>query len=833
MRLTKSEIRCKIIRCSIINCYLYINNQRQVFMKKSNKKLIIPMLAVMLGAAAIGGVNLGVNSVSADEPKTYSVTEIFVASEKASVSAKKIQAADEKYTTAFTLENGATVRFKNDLALKWFERAALNAGEDNASYFTVKFAFDELNFDGVEFVMESEASIATEDDKAVNSVKFSKTGDKYYLSVCNGETEDVKKEILLAAKTEYSLSFAKGEETDEFKVLFNGEVIKNDVAEDDGSYREGAFKNIGSNYVEYAYGEMHPLTVKATTSADAKATVFLTELNHQAFDEVTQSEKSENSYLVTDTAAPILVVNEGLNGFQLGNQFTLSYTRIDVLQTSLPTETKEYYMYNPAVEDATYKTLSTSTYFMDTVYYVNDSNPNEYSASAKEGYSATSVYQENGEEYVAIRYTLKDTAGNSKEYDLAWYNAYESVEKIGEKDYIVVGRSEKGASYSYITADESSKTNIVDRAKLEAKMENFKAALEKAAEGVYAGSNSYIKFPSFAWFINDDNGYRNLKFTISYKKPSSTSASTSSSLSPSDLKLAAAEEGEYEFKIFANDKAGNTMMYYLNNELVSVTSSNVWDIEEIPSFTYKIKNQGLKVEEKASDRKVSKILDQTYSLSGVTVVGATNQKSQFALYRVNLDKYNNTVTAASSKISTSMLSAITYADVQKEVKGKILSVTDEKYFELYKTAYATLLADKVGADVNKVLPCFEEIQKYDERITEDDAEWEQFNKYKWQPDSQSFVTAEEGEYLIFCDYWEEELPMQRAVAYKLISVASETDVIKGETDWLKNNLVSVILFAIAGVMLILIIILLLVNPSDETLEDLDEKDEKKDEEDKK
>lgn len=801
-------------------------------MKKANKKLIIPMLVAMLGAAAIGGTHLSVNSVSAADTKTYSITEMFTVDGKASVCAEKMQESDEKYATAFVLENEGLVRFKNDLALKWFEKVAEDADDDNASYFTVKFAFKELNFDSVEFVMETEASIATEDDKAVNSVKFTKSGDKFYISVNNGKTEDVKKEILLAAKTEYSISFAKGEESDELKVLFNGDVIKNDVAEDDGSFREGAFRNVGSNFSEYAYEEMYPLTVKAAAAADAKATVYLTELNNQAFDEVTESETSKGTYLVTDTAAPVLVVNEDMNGFQLGNQFTLSYEKIDVLASTL-TETKEYYMYNPAVEEPTYKTLSTSTYFMDTVYYVNDTDATQLSETAKDGYSATSVYQENGEEYVAVRYTLKDAAGNSKEYDLAWYNSYGAVKKFGEKYYVVVGRSEQGATYSYITVDETNKTNIVDTAKLDAKMAEFEVALENAAKDVYAGSNSYLKFPSFAWFINDDNGYRNLKFTISYKKPSSTSASTSSSLSPSSLQLSASEEGEYEFKIFANDKAGNTMKYYLNGELVSVTSSNVWDIEEIPSFTYKIKNQGLKVEDKASDRKVSKILDQTYSLSGVTVIGSTNQKSDFALYRINLEKYNNTVNSASLKISTGMLSGISYADIQKEVKAKVLTVTDGNYFEIYKTAYATLLADKVGADVSKVLPCFEEIQKYDARITESDAEWEQFNKYKWQPDSKSFVTAEEGEYLILCDYWEEELPMQRAAAYKLISVASEADVIKGETEWLKNNLVSVILFGIAGVMLILIIILLLVNPSDETLEDLDEKDEKKGEEDKK
>lgn len=793
-------------------------------MKKTNKKLIIPVLASVLGVATVGAVAFNAPlSVSADEV-TYSLTDIFAASENAKVTAKKLQDGDEKETTVFTLADGSSAWIKRDLALKWFERKADSATDDNASYFTVKFAFDELNFDSVEFVMESEASVATEEDKAVNSVKFAKDGDKYYVSVLNGETESAKQEVTLAAKTEYTLSLADGEESDEFKVLFNGAVITNDVAEEDGTFKQGAFKNVGAYFSDYTYEEMYPLTVKAETADGAQASLFLTEINNQQFDELKQSETSADTYLVVDNAAPVLVVNEDLNGFQLGTQFSLSYERIDVLQGSLSSPTMEYYQYNPADTEASYLTLNTSKYFMDTTYYTNGT---DNSKTEKEGYTATSVYAEEGQEYVAIRFTLKDNAGNSKEYDLSWYTSYETMATKDEIDYIIVGRSELGARYSYITADEETKTNIVDTEKLGSKLEDFEAALNKAAEDIYAGSNSYINFPSFAWLIQDDNGYRNLKFTISYKKPSSTSASTSSSLSPSSLKLAAAEEGEYEFKIFATDKAGNAMKYYLDGELVSVTSSNVWDIEEIPSFTYKIKNQGLKVEDstKASDRKASEILDQTYTLSGVTVVGSTNEKSSFALYRVDLDKYNNTVTSASDKISTSMLSTITYDTIQNEVKTKLLTVTDGNYFELYINAYASILAGKVGADVEKVKFCFTEIQEYNSRITEDDEEWEAYNKYKWQPSSKSFVTAEEGEYLILCDYWEEELPMQRAVAYMHISVASESDVIKGETEWLKNNIVSVVLFAIAGVMLILIIILLLVNPSDETLEDLDEKEE--------
>ena len=66
-----------------------------------------------------------------------------------------------------------------------------------------------------------------------------------------------------------------------------------------------------------------------------------------------------------------------------------------------------------------------------------------------------------------------------------------------------------------------------------------------------------------------------------------------------------------------------------------------------------------------------------------------------------------------------------------------------------------------------------------------------------------------------------------AAAYKAISVDADIDSIPGETEWLQNNIASIVLFSIAGVMLIVVIILLLVKPSDESLEDVDEADDKK------
>ena len=99
--------------------------------------------------------------------------------------------------------------------------------------------------------------------------------------------------------------------------------------------------------------------------------------------------------------------------------------------------------------------------------------------------------------------------------------------------------------------------------------------------------------------------------------------------------------------------------------------------------------------------------------------------------------------------------------------------------------------------------------------------------------SKTFEAVERCEYIIFADYEDGTYPLQRVAAYKVIEVEAEEDVNYIKTAWIKDNITSVVLFAIAGVMFVMIIVLLLIKPSDETLEDLEDKAAKKDQKKKK
>ena len=771
-------------------------------MKKTNKKFLTFMLAGALCAATIGGaVSLNtVKSSAAAATGEYKLSDVFVTE-------KAIVACDDANVTTFTLSDKAVVKFTRDLAFKWFE------GEGVNKYLTLNFAFQDLNFKKVEFVVESNSAWASEADKATNTIAFVNNSGNVSVSV-NGGSEVA---TVITAGSNVQLSLASATEDGEFDVLMK-------VADGEAS-KVGKFVNIGSNFSSYNYSTMIPFAIKAempevAEGEEAKNSVIaLKEINGQSFENI---KKDGNDYLVKDNAAPVLVVNEEIGGFLLGTKFSLNYEKVDVLQDSNLTETMEYYQWSPADETATYKETTSSFFFNDLVY-------------EKEDGSKTTVFMEEGKEYVSLKITLgdkvfKDAEGETakKTYELTWYADEASVASKGEVKYIVMDRNTEGAVYSNVVANaETKKNDIVNEETYAEKIAAFQKVLEKTATTTYVGQK--INVPSVKWLVEDNNGFRNLNFIISYKKLDTDTATATNSLAYNKLQFEVASEGEYEFKIFAKDKADNEMQYYLDGELTAVTADTVWEIEEIPSFKFEITNKGIVVDYASylsdSQRKAEEDVGDKYTLSDIKVFGAKTVGEKYKLFKLNEDKAN------AIKLTADDLYKVAFKDLETAVKAEIKELKDD-YFDIYLKAYAKLLAQKLsgGLSADSVYDCFEVINEFDDAIDEETHKdlWKKHNQYNWTAASQSFTVAEAGSYLILADYYMQELPMERTVAYKVINAESEANIREGETEsWFETNIVSVILFAIAGVLLIIIIILLFVKPSDETLEDIDAKAKKK------
>ena len=842
-----------------------MKNDEAFSMKKKKITAISLMLATAALSAAFSGAFLNTALTASAATDNYELDGVFA---EVSGSDVKTATVGEDTFTAFELKDEASVRMKRHLAYKWYvqddaDTAKVKKGK--AAYLTVKFAFSDTAFNTVDFAFESPSAWATEGSKATNTVRFKKTATGVKAYVVYGEVvkydETAAEDTLTAEQKEFK---AKEQEllanAQEFTVTANETLtlsLTQDAQAADGEFTVllssvtnpiGKFENVGANSAEYTYNSMHPLTVSADlgkdddeTVKDAKTTVVLNEINGQSF-KLTDGK-------IVDNAAPVLVIHENIHSFLLGTAFALDYDYIDVLDDDVTSSdaTWEFYQYNPANETvgaeedefAKYKSnknLTNSIFFQPTEY--------SYTPAGATEAVKTTVFKNTGAEYLAARVKLGDASSvEDTTFDLAWY-ASNPVQIKGKTDigmpdsdlyYIVLDRNESGATYKeYVeTVEEAGVKKSVKSATQDAAVESFNARLAEIIkdEDIYAGSNSYINFPSFKWLIDDNNGYRNLKFTISYRVTGSESESTSTNLAYNAIKLSVAKEGTYEFKIFAVDPAGNAMKYYLDGKEVDVTSGNVWDIDAIPYFTFEIENKGLKVEDPTSQsgRKDTEVLDKTYTIDDIKVVGATNLQEKYSLYKVNLAAYNEGKEDA-LQITRNDLTAITYQAIAEKVNARLSTVQNGDYFGMYLKAYAELLAVRkdatnVEATANEIVTkLFTKIGEQGDNVNN---ATDEFEKYEWNPSSQSFKTVEEGEFFVLADYWEKDTPTAtRAAAYMVVVVESKTAVIEGDDnfgEWIEQNLVSVILFAIAGVMLILIVILLLVKPSDETLEDVDAK----------
>lgn len=224
-------------------------------------------------------------------------------------------------------------------------------------------------------------------------------------------------------------------------------------------------------------------------------------------------------------------------------------------------------------------------------------------------------------------------------------------------------------------------------------------------------------------------------------------------------------------------------MYY-NGRLVSVTSSNVWDIDAIPEFTFTVYNRGASIGK--SEKESIGFVNQSYSFTDFEITALSGYSSVYSLYYFE---------GAYTRLSYQEL-----IDMANEEAGL------DKYFTLTD-----------GMHLRK-------IEVFDSSIDEDEdeAKWEKSdNDYYWYGSGDSFKPQEQGFYVLRVEVIDSELWGDKVVGYKIIEVESDQDVMPGETYWLRDNYVTVIFAGIAVLALIGIIIILVIKPKDESIEDIE------------
>ena len=705
-------------------------------MKRFKSRLItlVALFAVTMSAA----VGSFFYSVGANAEETYTPESIFSAGTDGTVTAS--EATDGNSYVQFTFKDGGSVYYRQDLALKWYEQKGA------ASYFSIGLSFPEIGFSEFTLRFESAQESVSKDGTTSNSLIFTAGTDNAVTAAVKNAEEETSQAVAIDATGDVVVSFGNDSNGD-FDVFVNETKI-------------GTFTNIGGYFMEYLSSSSSTPRIPISFTAELKEgteeqAVLVKSLNNQSF--LLEDGK------VKDDTAPVLVVNEAVKSFQLGYKFSLSYEAIDVCDESVSV-TRQYYMFGmPAeeeeketeTEEISYRSLSTSTYFLP-------------------------LTEGSAEEKVSIRFRLTDDGSNgSDDYVyLAWYAANVTTE--AEVDYIPVVRDSDGPEYRCSTNDDATKTSTLDESN-QAYLD-YAEAVAAAAEGLNAGEGAYFYLPSLRELLSDnDTDYRNLTFSIYYKKQSSSASQSATSLKYNSLKFEIDEEGSYSFRVLVTDKLGNGLQAYQDGRLVTVTSSNIWDIDAIPQFSFEVYSKGATIEK--PEEQALGYLDSTYSIEDFEIIALSGYQVDYSLYYFDMEAY--------------------FAD-------------NNKY-----PSYSELVDSPETYALEKYLKA---IQEYDDSVSENDAAWDRTdNAYEWSPSSLSFRPQEAGFYFVKAEvtdanYWKDE---DHAIAYQVIEVSNPIDEIQGETYWLENNIVSVVLLGISVALAIAIVVLFLIKPSEKNVEEVD------------
>ena len=861
------------------------------------KKGWITFISLVSALFLLLGCLTGLPRVSAFAANKYKPEDIFKTPRGSSSVMASIDCTDEEFAGSdpayilFKMKNGGDVQFQRDLALKWYgekevEKEGVTTKEVQAEYFSMRFAFAGVAFQKFTITFESAEENISKEGKSTNKIVFEpyvekapdedepdgvdeeeNTDDeeqspvKYLtVSVNPKEKEDEKKEvtepIIIDASKDITITINEDDcEIGQFNVLLTSSVPeppKSDEGDEDNQENEneaagaalvegetpvfiGKFENIGGYFLDYrATGSTTPslpISFEADMSeldgASPTQYVLMKSLNNQSFELVDKQ--------VLDNAHAVLVLNESLHAFKLGQKFSLSYEAIDVCDSTVTVD-RYYYMlksemtesglvnYMPNAKDLTdeegedgfkyskynYQSLTNSTYFLPS----RDVDPTT-----------------DPEEYVAIRFKLRDDSSDNDYFvNLSWYaaeNAVKPIECVGFEEYeteeendkgetvkvkkthqiegtqffnfIKVNRKTEGPYYKNLepvkgeTADKN-ENKVTDEAFNQA-VQDYKDELALKAESTSAGTGAYIYLPSLRGLIASDNaGYRNLKFSIYYYKPGSSNATSQTSLNYNALKLEVDKEGWYRMRIAAQDASSNAMKYYLDEQLVTVTSSNIWDIEGIPEFEFYIAYNGPTIEK--SEEQSLGYRNDTYNFSDFKIIALAGYQKSYSLYRY-------------SKVNADTAGVKTTDSYSEMVKNA------QEYFEGFEECDKNQEDDRM-----KILY---EISVFQNDVSADDPKWSRTdNEYYWDPDSSlSFVPQVSGFYFLKVIVEDGSYPGETAVAYQVIDVRNPIDTIPGQSQWLQENVVSVVLFAISGVLAVIVVILFLIKPSDKKVEEVD------------
>lgn len=725
----------------------------------------------------------------------------------------------------FNIGKNEKVTFRKNLAYRWF------TAQNEEHTFSMTLGFDKFEAEKVTIKFQSQQFAKTEDGVSSNYLTLFKVageGDGYtvkaLLSTTDEDLDVEDAQYVISDSSKFEISFAIPEDGffGNYDLLIDGDKV-------------GQVENVFENFAKYVSSGTNaatPLTFTAdfgdNSSVGDRAGLYVYELNGQSFEIFDANKNVDGNYssggYLHDDQAPALCLNTNLNYLTYGGSVKVDYTVIDVIASS-PRATVNYYVLKAEdyyADDVDYDDIEREGLFTEvlsstTVKLLRDQYTfvPESCFDADKGIIEVDGYKTYGLAKIYIE--VKDTTSSSAQTDdifVDWYVSDEyKVDVYGEdlkndstksSNFIRIIEDKQGATYAdeTVTDEDTYKARIADVQ--EDYQKKINEALENLEDGkLYGGSESYFYLPDFSGYVTDNfGGYTDLKYSIYY---SASNTGSHTSLASNQLAITLNEANvNYRFIIYVTDAAGNEMYYPTGKldengkpEYKTIPTSKVWDeeyAELLPVFTFPVSYKMATVED--PEEQTIGYVGTTYTSATFEIKGISGTYStKYSLYVFDRDSYYNDTKRS-----------ISYSDFVTEAE--------------------TLFTDPaVRAKYFKTIRPVTELHTGDE-------DYEEQSAYAWNNSSVTFVPQSASEfYLIRLELTDTGLSNQVTQKYMAIYASAKANEIPGENEWLKNNIVSVVLYCIAGVLLIALVILFIVKPKDNgdiDNIDLDKSSKKKD-----
>lgn len=812
-------------------------------MKKKYKVSLISIIAALLCAALIAVCALASRPsavFAADRYVTVDGSNVFYTAIRGAevTSAKEtVKGADDKdedhYYTLFKIGADETVAYRKSLAYEWkkgaFDEKGNPTGEYETNRFSMKIGFASTNFKKFIISFQSQQYLKTEDKICENFLVFAPTD---HGTVNIAAVTSLEDEI-----ESYPVSCSVADNA-RIEIAFTGFERGNVTVEIKGKDVSGTsltFENVYFPYASYVSSgdnAVTPLTFKAEFAEGAQpaegsgeltADMKLYELNGQSFELFAHD--SDGVYNdVKDNAPPVMCFTKTPSYVEFGKSLDFDYQVIDVLATS-PRSTACFYVLTGeqySADDFDYSKIN---------YEEDDSSDSGETDAKKREYPFIKVssgsdirvirdaetfvpakYLEGGSDYsedysvyglIKVYYEISDVTGSSAQTDkvfVDWYAKDASLVDICSPEYKnVEGKSEnflkiidgkQGATYATASDNNLEKYKQSIKILQSNYQEKINEAIAALKDGkLYAGGDSNFYFPVFELLEGDE--YSNLqdyKYSIYYRGKTSGS---NTSLDYNKLSIPLSEaDVTYRFTVYITDAFGNPMRYPDENGVwQEIAAEDVWDEENaelLPFFEFDVSYK------KATAKNPEKL--------SVSYVGTSYSGVSF-----DIKDSSNTATAKYSLYVFDRNAA--YSELNLDLN---YAQFVENFDKLFANEY------KQGVNTRKYFTTV----KPANQLQESDENYELFKAINWNASNVAFTPqSAEDFYIVRLELTDNRSQTSEAY-FATVAASIQANSLKGESDWLENNIAAIVLLCVAGVLFIAFIVLLVVKPKDKG--DIDE-----------